>query len=266
MTLKLAAAALAFLAVLGFQGQGIVVRDREGTMEGTGFQSWATRRLNENRLTFLGLGKPVSAKWSRQGMEARAERIEGTVARTGESFELLSASLSGQVRATFERRGPSSSPASVLRVQGDAATYTADRSQLTLTGGVRLAQSEPATGQSFEISGRSATVLLAGGAWREAQEAVRRLDVGGQVRFAFARKGRQGLDLKGRSESLSYDAEQGLLTLTGGVYLQGEDVAYGGEAWADKATIRLDAERNPISVELQGSPAETSVGRKAVDP
>lgn len=266
MKLKLASVALATFAALGLQGQRIVFRDREGTMEVTGFASWATRRLDADRFTFVGLGKPVTAKWSRQGMEAKAERIEGTVVRRGEAFELLSATLTGQVRAAFERKGPSSPLSSSLRVQGETATYAADRSQLTLSEGVRLWLNEPAAGRSFDISSRAATVLLAAGARTEWKEAVRRLEVSGQVRFAFSRKGRQGLDMKGRSETLVYDAEEGLLLLAGDVYLQGEDVAYGGEAWADKATIRLDAERNPISIELAGNPAESGVGRKAGGP
>ncbi|MEJ5169505.1 MAG: hypothetical protein WHU10_00815, partial [Fimbriimonadales bacterium] len=116
MKARLATLATVALLSVGFQGQKIVFRDKGGTMEVTGFVSWATRRLDGNRLSFLGVGEPVVAKWSRQAMEARAKRIEGLVVRQGEAFELVSANLAGQVRATF-LRGSAPSTRTTLRVE-----------------------------------------------------------------------------------------------------------------------------------------------------
>ncbi len=262
MKARLATIAIAALLLTGFQGQRIVFRDKGGTMEVTGFVSWSTRRLEGNRLAFLGIGQPVVAKWSRQAMEARANRIEGLVVRQGEAFELVSADLSGQVRATFQR-GSAQSPPTALRVESGSASYSSASSQLRLTGGVRLTQEEPVRRQSFDIRGQSATAALASVAGGRPTEAVKTLEVEGGVRFRFARQGDAGLDLDGTSDRLSYDSDQGLLVLVGNVHLRGEDLFYGGEAWANKATIRMDAAKNPTSVELEGSPAESAVRRKA---
>jgi len=262
MKARLAWIGIASLLLAGFQGQKIVFRDKGGTMEVTGFASWATRRLDGNRLSFLGVGQPVVAKWSRQAMEARANRIEGLVVRQGEAFELVSADLSGQVRATFQRGSAQRSP-TTLRVESGNASYASGSSQLRLTGGVRLTQEEPATKQSFDIRGQNATAALAPVSGSAPSEAVKSLEVDGGVRFRFVRQGDKGLDLDGTSDRLSYDSAQGVLVLVGNVHLRGEDLFYGGEAWANKATIRLDAARNPTSVELEGAPAESAVRRKA---
>lgn len=262
MKARLALIGIAGLLLTGFQGQRIVFRDKGGTMEVTGFVSWATRRSDGNRLSFLGIGQPVVAKWSRQAMEARANRIEGLVVRQGDAFELVTAELSGQVRATFQRGSAQRSP-TTLRVEGGNASYTSASSQLRLTGGVRLTQEEPVAKQSFDIRGQSASVVLAPVSGSVPSEAVRSLEVEGGVRFRFARQGDKGLDLDGTSDRLSYDSAQGVLVLVGNVHLRGEDLFYGGEAWAKKATIRLDAAKNPTSVELEGAPAESAVRRRA---
>lgn len=253
------------LAVLGLFAlavaqQKIVFEDKGGSMQVTGFTSWSTKRLTNNRFSFVGIGKPVVASWEVQGMTVRADRVEGVVERTTSAgFALSSGTMVGAVRANVVRPSSSGKGNQTFDVAAQKVAILTGGSQLDLSGGVRLQGSDVGAGQSYDLSGSTAKVLVATGPGKAPLDAIKHMDMAGPVSFKFSRNAANGLEMKGTANRLIFDGVARTLELIGNVKLQGADPQFGAESASDRAIIRLDAQRNPTEVELTGNPVESTV-------
>jgi len=242
-------------------GTGIVFRDRKDNMVVRNLDSWRATRVNDQTISFVGAGKPLSGAWRDQGLAVTALSLEGQATRQGDgAFQLVTATFTGGVRANVTGTGPKPIIAELtctsVKWRAAEASSTAQ-----LTGNVRVVQRE-ADGQVMTLAGPSAILTLPALGQNSAFP-IRRAEIAGPVTVTLLRPGTKDgkpnlVSLKATAGRLVFDDANKRLELSGGVRLEGEDAMVAGETLAERAVVTLTSERKVQEIELFGSPGTST--------
>jgi lipopolysaccharide export system protein LptA len=254
-----ALSAVAVVAVSQSGGVKLVFRDKQRNMEVYDATSWNVSFVEP--YNFRGRGSPIIARWQDEGVEIRANSIDGvaTLAEQGQ-LTLASANISGNLRVTINR--PSSNPQSNQRqtivLTSQSATYDGRANQVRLSGGVRISGNDPGAQRTLDLSSQSAVVTLSPPGSRGDAVRTARLDGGVNGTVVIVQPGNQRANGKVSASQATYDAEKRTIVLSGNVRMDAEDASFLGQVQASLAILRLNDRGEVVELDLQG-PGESSV-------
>lgn len=250
------------LALVAQPSGGVVFRDRQSNMVVRQLDSWLATRVSDQIIRFVGAGKPFIGTWKDQSLTVTALKLEGEASRQGNgAFRLRTATFSGPLTASVVGAGPDAETVNLAcnRIQWQA---DGNRSRAQLTGAVRVT-SRNSAGRLITLEGPSAVLTLPGLGERTSFP-LERAEVAGPVVVTFLNPGttRDGKDatvaLKATAGRLIYDDTAKRLEFSGGVTLEGEDAVVAAVTTATRAVVTLDANRQPLEVELMGDPGQSA--------
>ncbi|MBI1756243.1 MAG: hypothetical protein HYR64_03950 [Fimbriimonas ginsengisoli] len=244
-----------FLAFLGatavaFAQTRINFSDKSGNMTIRNFTSWSSRMGDKDHMHFKGAGKPLHGTWKEENVEVDCQQMEGDAQRLEGKFRLTHAVLTGSVKVVQIKGAQtvtSWSDTAVIDREGEVT-------RIELTGRSRMESQGPGKGESSSAKGDLGALVVG-------EQGLRTATLTGNVSLQMKRVGSDGqpLTLDGKCRRLDADlvSSPATLTLSGEVVLTGNNPAMAGDAHADKAVITLDADRQPVGIDLTGEPGQT---------
>lgn len=237
-------------------GQGVVFRDKKQNMVLSRLKSWKITKADTG-YTFLGSGSPFEARWNSQGLVFTATRVEGVAKDSASGLRLESATFDGPVTTVINNT-----------VKGTSRTTTLSSTSLNFSGGFANPKLDlngktkvvsVSGGDTLSIVGNSADVALA--PFEPKPEfPILRSTFRGNCEIIFKRNG--SVSMNAVCNLLVFDDKESTVTLTGNVKLEGENDAFFGEAFAERAVITLNSSRKPVNVEMTGEPGRSSLGER----
>ena len=257
--------------VFAVQGR-INLQDKAGNMEVRGGTSFIIEAIeNSSKVKFIGKGNPIVAEWKKDGMLVESQNLEAIADRPAVGrYNVESAILQGAVHAKQKTN------AQLVEIWSNDANYTASNETWDLNGNVRVEQSDSVKGTSSKMSGTKGTIVLyARGEKTSPRGRIKTANVTGPVTFEVHSKRMVQVssnppksELKptvvtGKADRMDFDNVQGTVTLTGNVFISGDDPVVPGDMEATKATVFLDETGGVKRIELEGEPGVTRLKRPA---
>lgn len=97
--------AIALPVALWAKQEGVVFRDNQENMVVRYLSSWIANQVNADTIKFRGAGDPFQGTWKSQGLEVRAQRIDGTALRSKQgAYKLRTALFTGGVTVVLSAK------------------------------------------------------------------------------------------------------------------------------------------------------------------
>lgn len=253
------ASLLAPLLVLAAQDVS-VWQDRARNMTLRQFRSFAFTTSDDGSMTFNGSGSPAIGEWRSQGLTIEAKTWTGRATKgEGGAYLLTSADIQGEVVV----KASSGGKPVVLRTP--KATFNGTTRRIVMPGAVAIEQTT-ANG-TITANGSSGYAEFFETKPDTAPTMIRRAGLAGPVHLEM-RTRRRVKDVQrvqtvtADAAQLEYDAAARTITLSGGVFLTGDDEVMAADARCAIAVVKLDAEGKPIGIEMSGDPGVSHLKRR----
>ncbi|MEA2553444.1 MAG: hypothetical protein QOJ65_1620 [Fimbriimonadaceae bacterium] len=256
------------VVALGFAAQArINYRDQDFTLRD--FDNFSAT-LESDGITFKGTGNPLGIESKASGLVITAKSADGKAVRSPDkSYFLQDVVLNGDVHLQMSQLG--NGTATVTLVDSDALHYTGSASQGRIDSATPLTINSSSTGTG--IVPTFSRTIIAHGSRGFATFAIgnapgnpmRTGEMAGPVTFSLhlsnTRAGgvAEVTDLEGKADQLTFDfaTDPKTVTLTGNVTVTGKGPTASGDIAAENVVVTLDAQLQPIKVDVTGSPAKT---------
>lgn len=264
------------IAVLAAAQSGdFYLKDKSGKSSITDWTSFRAKVISEDRQLFNIVGNPFTAVWEGQKMTIKARTGELTALSVSTQTSIVEkATMGGGVVAVATRpsRVVGSSVEQTVRIETAQLVYTAENERLAFPSKVSVDQDDKPAGQSFGITGSRGWVdLHPTGSPNRQRQAIQAMHLEGPVAFELhsladvkdpdnpGKRVKKPVVVKGKGQLLTYDDRTRKLTLVRDVEIDGTHPTLFGKVKALRAELTLDANWNPIEIELVGQPGTTTV-------
>lgn len=184
----------ATLRTISLQGEDIWFRSSDGDLTISGVTQGDMEFSNENRdVRFKLKGSPVKMVWKRHGLTVIGRDLDALATRSGERYLLASGVFSGNLRV--EISGNEGATKWAAFANAPSATYDGTKTELRLTGGVRVESKHPSLAGNLDAPTASVrfdeNTLRTRGAFVPVSVSA----TGGGIRFDDERNGLSIMDL-----------------------------------------------------------------------
>ncbi|MCB8932086.1 MAG: hypothetical protein M9921_03155 [Fimbriimonadaceae bacterium] len=252
----------ALVPIVAFAAQDVTVnfQDRARNMTLKRFDGFVITTQKDGSLAFSGSGSPAVGEWRSQGLTIEARVWKGRATKgDGKAYLLETADVQGAVVVQAAADGK---PV-ILRTP--RATFDGPARRVACPGALTIEQTT-ANG-TITAKGASGYAELFESQPASAPSLLRKAGLGGPVHLEM--RTRKVVDKVERVQTLTadaaqleYDALARTVTLSGGVFLSGDDDVMTADARGAAAVITLDATGKPIRVEMKGDPGVSHLTRR----
>lgn len=246
--------------------------DRAGTFALENLREFVSEGLPGKPQKFRAGGSPLTGYSRKQGLEFRANQVEGTAEPFGSgSLALKQATATGNVQLVIERAEQGSEGRYQIDSQKLTFAEDANSATATLPGALTFVGSSAAQGvrRTWTLKGSSGTFALAP-LRSSPRDPLRSAKIEGPVDVdltseATKPEGKETLRIVGKANQLTYDAGKRELTLSGAVDYEGTLTPAGGgepdvyRSQVDRMVVTFSETFEITNVRLEGSPGRASL-------